>query len=177
MEKNELLSVLKERFEAHAERHSGLSWHDAAAKIEANEALFHALQRMEETGGEPDVMLFPDGEWYFTDFSRETPKGRTSLCYDNEARLSRAKDSPVSSACEMAEEIGGTILNEEEYLALQKFGPFDTKSSSWILTPDVTRVQGGALFGEQRYKRVFFFHNGVQSYYAARGFRVKVKLD
>lgn len=177
MEKIQLMSILKERFEAYTERHSGMSWNDVVAKIEANESLYHALEQMEETGGEPDLMLFPDGKWYFTDFSKESPQGRTKLCYDKAARLSRPKDPPRSSACEMAVEIGGTILNEEEYLELQKFGPFDTRTSSWILTPDVTRSQGGALFGEQRYKRVFFFHNGVQSYYANRGFRVKVPLE
>ena len=173
-----LLQTLQHRFEQHPSRHAGIAWDDVLARIERNPAAVLALQRMEETGGEPDVIGRDagSGQLLVCDCSPESPGGRRSLCYDRAARDARKENRPASSALEMAAGIGIELLDEGQYRHLQSLGCFDQKTSSWILTPADVRGRGGALFCEQRYGRVFTFHNGVQSYYAARGFRGLMKL-
>lgn len=173
-----LLSLLKTRFEKNLQRHQGLEWAKVHAKLEANPEKLWSLNEMEESGGEPDVVDFDQtrGEYVFYDCSTESPKGRRSLCYDHEALESRKEYKPENSAIEMASEMGIELLSEEQYRALQQLGNFDAKTSSWILTPPELRKLGGAIFGDYRFGRVFVYHNGAESYYAARGFRGSLRV-
>lgn len=172
-QRDALLRTLRERFEANMKRHEGLEWADVQAKLEENEAKLRSLAEMERTGGEPDVVGYDEatGEFIFFDCSPESPTGRRSVCYDRAGLESRKAHRPENTAMDMAAEMGIELLTEEEYLYLQQFGPFDQKTSSWLKTPPEMRKRGGALFGDYRYGRVFFYHNGAQSYYGARGFR------
>lgn len=168
-----LLKGLKTRFEANMTRHPGLEWEAVQAKLEAHPRKLWSLNEMERTGGEPDLIgQDPEsGEYLFCDCSAESPKGRRSACYDREALLSRKDHPPEHNALDLAEAMGLELLNEAQYRALQQLGSFDTKTSSWLKTPEAIRKLGGALFGDCRYAHVFVYHNGAQSYYAARGFR------
>ena len=174
----ELLKNLKARFEKNMNRHKGLEWSKVQSKLEANTQKLWSLNEMESTGGEPDVLGFDNksGEYMFYDCSVETPKGRRSICYDREALESRKEHKPKDNAMDMAAAMGIEVLTEEQYRALQKFGNFDTKTSSWIQTPADIRKRGGALFCDRRYDHVFVYHNGAESYYAARGFRGLLKV-
>ena len=169
----ELLKMLKNRFEANPYRHQGLEWADVEKRLAANPGKLWALNEMERTGGEPDVLELDrsSGEYVFFDCSAESPVGRRNVCYDREALEARKQNKPKDSAMGMAEKMGIDILNEEEYRRLQKTGRFDTKTSSWIKTPAEIRKLGGALFCDRRYDTVFVYHNGADSYYGARGFR------
>ena len=177
-QKELLLDVLKKRFEINRERHPNIEWKDVQEKLEKNQGKLWSLHLMEETGGEPDVISIDEktGEFIFCDCSPESPKGRRSLCYDPEALRSRKEHKPRNSAVGMADGMGITLLNEEQYRELQQLGDFDIKSSSWIVVPDEIRERGGALFGDSRYGRTFIYHNGAESYYAARGFRGMLKV-
>src|SRR3954469_10508472 len=169
----ELLSVLKTRFEKNMNRHNGLEWANVQAKLEANTEKVWSLKEMESTGGEPDVVGQDNktGEYIFYDCSLESPKGRRSLCYDREALESRKEHKPENNAIDMAAAIGIELLTEEQYRELQKLGNFDLKTSSWVKTPAEIRKLGGAIFCDRRYNTVFVYHNGAESYYAARAFR------
>ena len=175
---NELLNTLKARFEKNMNRHKGIEWAKVHAKLEANPEKLWSLDDMETTGGEPDVVGFDKktGEYIFYDCSTESPAGRRSLCYDRKALDSRKEHKPKNSALDMANEIGIELLTEEEYRELQKLGKFDAKTSSWIKTPDDVRDLGGALFCDFRFGKVFVYHNGAESYYAARGFRGSLRV-
>jgi hypothetical protein len=175
---DELLQTLKTRFNKNMQRHKGLDWDKVQTKLESNNEKMWSLFQMEETGGEPDVVDHDKktGEYIFYDCSPESPKGRRSICYDHEALESRKEHKPADSAKEMANDIGIEVLNEEEYKFLQQLGNFDTKTSSWIITPVNIRKLGGALFGDYRYGTVFIYHNGAESYYAARGFRGSLRV-
>ncbi|MCT4786288.1 DUF4256 domain-containing protein [Exiguobacterium aestuarii] len=168
---SELLIILKVRFEDHPERHENVSWSGISTKIETAEEKLLSLFRMEQTGGEPDVIRLPNGDLAFCDCSVESPSGRRSLCYDEPALEARKKNKPVGSAVALSEQMGITLLDEETYRHLQTLGAFDLKTSSWIHTPDTIRQKGGALFCDRRYDHTFVYHNGADSYYAARGFR------
>ncbi|HWZ13890.1 MAG TPA: DUF4256 domain-containing protein [Mucilaginibacter sp.] len=172
-QREELLSVLKARFEKNMNRHKGLEWVKVQAKLEANTNKLWSLSEMERTGGEPDVVGHDKntGEYIFYDCSAESPKGRRSLCYDRAAHEARKEFKPEDSAVDMAAFIGVELLSEEQYRELQKLGNFDLKTSSWIKTPADIRKLGGAVFCDRRYNTVFVYHNGAESYYAARGFR------
>lgn len=174
----DLLATLKERFDKNTNRHKGIVWAQVQAKLEANPKKLWVLNEMEITGGEPDVIGFDEksGEYIFYDCAAETPKGRRSLCYDHEALAARKEHKPLNSAINMAAEMGIEILTEEEYRELQKFGKFDTKTSSWIKTPAEIRKLGGSLFCDYRYGTVFVYHNGAESYYAARAFRGSLRV-
>ena len=174
----ELLLILKTRFEKNMPRHQGLDWANVQAKIEANPEKLWSLNEMEETGGEPDVVGHDTktGEYLFYDCVTESPKGRRSVCYDHEALESRKEYKPGNSAVGMAADMGITLLTEEEYRTLQSLGHFDSKTSSWLATPPEIRKLGGAIFGDYRFGRVFVYHNGAESYYAARGFRGSLKV-
>lgn len=168
-----ILQTLKTRFEENTSRHPGLEWARVLKKVEAHPERLWSLNEMERTGGEPDVVVSdekPD-EFSFYDCSPETPDGRRSVCYDHEGLESRKEHRPVTSAVDMAAAMGIELLTEEQYRELQKHGPFDTKTSSWLTTPADIRKLGGAIFGDYRYGKVFVYHNGAQSYYGARGFR------
>ena len=156
----------------------GLSWEEVKARLEASPEKLWSLQQMEETGGEPDVVIFDkkSKQLLFIDCSKETPKGRRSLCYDQEALNSRKEHKPKNSALNLAAEMGIELLSEEQYRELQQLGDFDLKTSSWLQTPASVRELGGAIFGDRRYDRVFIYHNGAQSYYAVRGFRGVLKI-
>ncbi len=169
----ELLSTLKARFAKNMNRHKGLEWANVQAKLEANADKLWSLSEMERTGGEPDVVGHDkkSGEYIFYDCSAESPKDRRSACYDREALDSRKENKPKNNAIDMAAAIGVELLTEEQYRELQKLGEFDTKTSSWVKTPAAIRKLGGALFCDRRYDTVFVYHNGAESYYAARGFR------
>lgn len=171
--KKELLSILKSRFEKNMNRHKGMDWLAVEKKLEAQPEKLWSLNEMDQTGGEPDVIGFDkkSGEFIFCDCSAESPAGRRSYCYDHQALDARKEFKPENSAVNSASEMGIELLSEEQYRELQKLGKFDTKTSSWLLTPDPIRKLGGAIFGDFRYGQVFIYHNGVQSYYAARGFR------
>ena len=180
-----LLKTLKTRFEKNMNRHKGNKWADVEAKLEASQSGKQAnmeklwsLNEMETSGGEPDVVGFDKktGEYIFYDCSAESPNGRRSICYDDEALQARKEHKPKNSAIEMAAEIGIKILTEEQYRELQELGAFDLKTSSWIQTPAEIRERGGALFCDRRYDHVFVYHNGADSYYAARGFRASLKI-
>lgn len=176
--REELLNILKTRFEKNMNRHKGLEWAKVLAKLEANPDKLWSLDKMEETEGEPDVVGFDEktGEYLFYDCSAESPKGRRSICYDRKALDSRKEHKPADSAMDVAAAIGIELLTEAQYRELQQLGKFDTKTSSWILTPDAIRSLGGALFCDRRYEHVFVYHNGAESYYAARGFRGSLRL-
>lgn len=176
-DKTGFLKVLQERFNANMHRHEGLTWEEVEAKLAGNTKALESLYKMEETGGEPDVVLLDEGVITFYDCAPETPLGRRSLCYDQTALEARKKNKPEGSALGMAEEMGVHVLDEAEYARVQAVFPFDQKTSSWITTPEPIRELGGALFGDRRYNRVFIYHNGAESYYAARGFRAKLELD
>ena len=172
-QREELLRALKARFEKNMNRHKGLEWAKVQAKLEANAEKLWSLNEMERTGGEPDVVGHDKktGEYIFFDCSAESPKGRTSVCYDREALDSRKEHKPKNSAMDMAAAMGIELLTEEQYRELQKLGDFDTKTSSWVKTPADIRKLGGALFCDRRFGRVFVYHNGAESYYSARAFR------
>jgi hypothetical protein len=172
-QREELLTTLKARFEKNMNRHQGLDWSKVRARLEATSEKLWSLNEMERTGGEPDIVGQDKntGEYAFYDCSPESPKGRTSLCYDREALDSRKAHKPKSSAMDMAAAMGAELLTEEQYQELQKLGAFDTKSSSWLKTPGDIRKLGGAIFGDRRFGRVFVYHKGAQSYYSGRGFR------
>ncbi|MEI6784762.1 MAG: DUF4256 domain-containing protein [Verrucomicrobiota bacterium] len=172
-QREELLTTLKARFEKNTNRHQGLEWAKVRARLETNAEKLWALSEMERTGGEPDVVGQDQqtGAYVVYDCSPESPKGRTSLCYDREALDSRKEHKPKSSAMDMAAAMGAELLTEEQYQELQRLGNFDTKSSSWLKTPDDIRKLGGAIFGDRRFGRVFVYHNGAESYYSGRGFR------
>ncbi|HEX6916309.1 MAG TPA: DUF4256 domain-containing protein [Chitinophagaceae bacterium] len=168
-----LLKSLQHRFDNNPHRHKGIKWQDVLAKLEGNNKKLAVLAMMEASGGEPDIIGYDQksGEYIFCDCSAETPKGRRSLCYDEEALASRKEHKPKSSAVEMAAEMGVELISEEAYLGLQQIEDFDLKTSSWLLTPPGIREKGGAIFGDKRFGRTFIYHNGAESYYAARGFR------
>src|SRR6266567_3806668 len=174
----ELLGALKVRFEKNMNRHKGLEWAEVQAKLEANTEKLWSLKEMERTGGEPDVVGYDKktDEYIFFDCSAETPRDRTSVCYDREGLESRKEHRPKTTAMDMAAAMGIELLTEEEYLELQKLGDFDTKTSSWVKTPAAIRKLGGALYCDRRYDRVFVGHNGAQSYYAARAFRGSLRV-
>ncbi|ALI98657.1 DUF4256 domain-containing protein [Rufibacter tibetensis] len=173
-----MLSLLKARFEKNVNRHRGLAWADVQAKLEANPEKLWSLQEMDKTGGEPDVVGYDDktGEYLFYDCSAESPKGRRSVCYDKEALEARKENKPKNSATALAADMGISLLTEEEYRNLQEFGKYDTKTSSWVHTPAAIRKLGGAIFCDRRYGHVFLYHNGADSYYAARGFRGSLRV-
>lgn len=177
-QQSELLNTLKLRFEQNMSRHQNLDWNKIQSKLESNPDKLLILLKMEETEGEPDVIGYDQNsdEYIFCDCSPESPKGRRSLCYDREALNSRKEHKPKNSALDLANEIGIEILNEQQYRDLQKLGKFDTKTSSWIKTPENIRKLGGALFCDFRFETVFTYHNGAESYYAARGFRGILKI-
>lgn len=177
-QRKELLSTLKARFEKNMNRHKDLHWSKIQAKLEANPKKLWSLSEMERTGGEPDVVGYnkSNGQYIFYDCSAESPKGRRSLCYDREALYTRKEHRPENSAIDMANDMGIELLSEEQYRELQKLGNFDTKTSSWVKTPFDIRKLGGALFCDRRYDTVFTYHNGAESYYAARGFRGAVQV-
>ncbi len=178
-EREELLNTLKARFEQNRiPSKAGLEWAKVQAKLEANTEKLWSLYAMESTGGEPDVVGYDDktGEYIFFDCSAESPKGRRSLCFDHEALESRKEHQPENSATEMAADMGIELLSEQQYRTLQELGHFDTKTSSWITTPADIRKRGGALFADYRYGHVFVYHNGAASYYAARGFRGRLRV-
>jgi hypothetical protein len=177
-QREELLVTLSVRFEKNMNRHKGLDWANVKAKLEASNDELWSLNQMEETGGEPDVVAHDKktGEYIFYDCSAESPKGRRSICYDHEALESRKEHKPENSATEMAADMGIELLSEEQYRSLQKFGRFDTKTSSWVKTPAEIRKLGGALFCDCRYDTIFVYHNGAESYYAARGFRGMLRV-
>ncbi|HWA29359.1 MAG TPA: DUF4256 domain-containing protein [Lacunisphaera sp.] len=170
---DELLATLQARFEKHPQRHPGLAWAKVKSRLEGNAAKLWSLAEMERTGGEPDVIGLDGktGELLFVDCAAQSPEARTSLCYDRAALDGRKKFPPKGCATELAEAIGVEMLTEEQYRALQQFGEFDTKSSSWLQTPPEVRMLGGAIFGDRRFNRVFIYHNGADSYYGGRGFR------
>ena len=175
---DELLNILKIRFEQNMNRHSDLAWVDVLAKLESAPEKLWSLDEMELTGGEPDVVGHDEntGDYIFYDCSAESPKGRRRICYDREALDARKANKPENNAAEMAADMGVELLTEEEYRALQQLGNFDTKTSSWLRTPSTIRKLGGALFGDRRFGRVFVYHNGAESYYAGRGFRGTLRV-
>ena len=175
---DKLLKALKARFEKNMNRHQGIEWAKVQARLEANTGKLWSLNEMERTGGEPDVIGRDNktGEYIFCDCSAESPNGRRSLCYDREALDSRKENKPEGDAVDMACAIGIELLTEDQYRALQKLGKFDTKTSSWVKTPSEIRKLGGALFCDRRYDTVFVYHNGAESYYAARGFRCSLRV-
>ena len=175
---NELLSVLKARFAKNLNRHKGVEWEGVDVKLRAAKGKLWSLGEMERTGGEPDVIAYDKktGEYVFCDCSAESPKGRRSLCYDRESLDARKEFKPESAAVEMAAGMGIELLTEEQYRALQELGEFDTKTSSWLLTPPEIRKLGGAIFADRRYNHVFTYHNGASSYYAVRGFRGSLRV-
>ncbi|WP_211655646.1 DUF4256 domain-containing protein [Planococcus alpniumensis] len=173
-----LLDTLKQRFEQHEERHEKMGWDNILLKLNENPEKLSVLHQMEETGGEPDVIGYEaeSGMFLFCDCSKESPAGRRSLCYDRTALESRKKNKPESSAVDRANEMGIELLTEDQYRLLQTLGEFDLKTSSWLETPQEIRERGGAIFGDCRYGQVFVYHNGADSYYAARGFRGILKV-
>ena len=177
-QQKELLKALKARFEKNMNHHKGLEWAKVQAKLEANAEKLWSLHEMERTGGEPDVVGQDrkTGEYIFYDCSAESPKDRRSVCYDREALDSRKENKPADSAMDMAAAMGVELLTEEQYRDLQKLGNFDTKTSSWVKTPSHIRKLGGAIFCDRRYNTVFMYHNGAESYYAARGFRGSLRI-
>ena len=177
-QREELFRVLKARFEKNMDRHEGIDWVKVQEKLEANAEKLWSLNEMETTGGEPDVVGHDEknDEYIFYDCSAESPKGRRSVCYDRKALEARKKHKPEISAMDMAAAMGIEILTEDEYRELQKLGHFDMKTSSWVQTPDHIRKLGGAIFCDRRYDTVFMYHNGADSYYAARGFRGSLRV-
>lgn len=174
----EFLGMLKARFDSHPQRHAGARWADVEARLRASPEKAAALFAMEQTGGEPDVVRYDKktGVYVFMDCAPESPAGRRSTCYDRAGLVSRKAHAPKTSAIDLAAEMGVELLSEADYRLLQSVGTFDTKTSSWLKTPDSIRALGGALFGDFRYGQVFVYHNGAQSYYAARGFRALLRV-
>lgn len=177
-QQEELIKILKSRFEKNPTRHEKIKWEDVRKKLESNPEKLWTLSEMERTEGEPDIVSYDKktDEYLFFDCSAESPKGRRSLCYDRKALDSRKENKPANSAIDLANEMGIEILNEEQYRELQSLGNFDLKTSSWVKTPDDIRKLGGAIFCDKRYNTVFLYHNGAESYYAARGFRGVLKV-
>lgn len=177
-QRDALLKTLKARFEAHMHRHAGLEWSAVQARLLSNRAKLWSLNEMEQSGGEPDVVGIDKttGAYIFVDCSAESPKGRRSVCYDREALDARKEHKPKSTAVEMANAIGAILLTVDDYRQLQELGQFDTTTSSWVQTPSSIRKLGGALFCDRRYETVFVYHNGAESYYAARGFRCSLRI-
>lgn len=177
-QREEILRVLKTRFEKNMNRHKGFDWTKIQTKLETNTKKLWSLMEMERTGGEPDVVGYDQktGEYIFYDCSPESPKGRRNLCYDRKALEARKEFKPKDTAVDMADSIGIDLLTEEQYRELQKLGEFDIKTSSWLKTPSEIRKLGGALFADRRYDHVFVFHNGADSYYAVRGFRGTLRV-
>ncbi len=177
-DRDELLKELKTRFDKNMSRHKGLDWADVQAKLDADPKKLWSLSEMERTGGEPDVVGFDkaSGEYIFCDCSAESPKGRRSLCYDRRAWESRKEHKPENDAVGLAAAMGIELLTEDEYRGLQELGEFDLKTSSWVRTPPEVRDLGGAIFCDKRFGRVFTYHNGAESYYAARGFRGSLRV-
>ncbi|CAM4254768.1 MAG: DUF4256 domain-containing protein [Paenibacillus macerans] len=177
-QREELLGTLKSRFEKNMSRHNGLEWANVQLKLEANVEKLWSLNEMERTGGEPDVVGHDKetDEYIFYDCSAESPKGRRSVCYDREALESRKEHKPENNAIDMAAAMGIELLTEEQYREMQELGKFDTKTSSWVKTPANIRKLGGAIFCDRRYETVFVYHNGAESYYAARGFRGSLRV-
>lgn len=177
-QQEELIKILKTRFEKNLKRHENIKWENVQKKLESNPEKLRSLNEMERTDGEPDVVGYDKktDEYHFADCSAESPKSRRSLCYDRDALNSRKEHKPVNSAIDLANEIGIEILNEEQYRELQTLGNFDLKTSSWVKTPDDIQKLGGAIFCDRRYNNVFLYHNGAESYYAARGFRGVLKV-
>lgn len=175
---HQLLQILEDRFESNINRHPNLKWANILNKLNKNPKKLESLLQMEESGGEPDVVGFDDksGEYLFYDCSEESPKGRRSLCYDKEALDKRKENKPKNNAIDAAKSMGIEILSEEEYRQLQKLGTFDNKTSTWLKTPKNIRKLGGAIFADFRYDTIFIYHNGAESYYAARGFRGVLKV-
>lgn len=170
-QRDNLLKILKTRFEKNMNRHNDLEWNNVQARLENNPEKLWSLNEMERTVGEPDVVGYDTDEYIFYDCSAESPKGRRSICYDREAMDSRKEHKPENNAMDMAYDMGIELLTEEQYRELQKLGKFDTKTSSWVKTPEKIRKLGGAIFCDRRYDTVFVYHNGAESYYGARGFR------
>jgi hypothetical protein len=177
-ERQELLKILGTRFEKNMKRHKGLEWATVRARLEEHPEKLWSLSEMESSGGEPDVVGLDkkSGEYVFFDCSDESPKGRRSLCYDREALDKRKVNKPKSSVMDLVAEMGVDLLDEDQYRELQKLGEFDSKTSSWIKTPEAIRKHGGAIFGDRRYHHIFIYHNGADSYYAARGFRASLRV-
>lgn len=177
-DRDELIKTLKHRFEKNMRRHAGIDWDAVQARLEANPGKLESLQEMEGTGGEPDVVGRDEetGDFIFCDCSPESPAGRRSLCYDREALDARKKNKPDGNAIEMASSMGIEMLTEQQYRELQSLGEFDRKTSSWVRTPESIRNLGGAIFCDRRYDSVFVYHNGAESYYAARGFRGRLNV-
>jgi hypothetical protein len=177
-QREELLGVLRARFESNLNRHQGLAWAEVQARLEANTESLRSLIEMERTEGEPDVVGYDKktGEYVFYDCSAESPRGRRSLCYDREALDARKEHKPKDNAIDVAAAMGVELLTEEQYRELQRLGRFDTKTSSWVKTPPEIRRLGGAIFCDRRYDHVFVYHNGAESYYAARGFRASLRV-
>lgn len=174
----ELINLLQVRFVNNMQRHQGLDWAEVHARLEANSPIMWSLYEMERTGGEPDVIGYDEetGEIFFFDCSAESPAGRRNVCYDHEALESRKEHKPQNSASDMAEAMGIELLTEQQYRTLQQLGEFDTRTSSWIKTPDDIRQLGGALFADRRYGHVFVYHNSASSYYGVRGFRGMIRV-
>jgi hypothetical protein len=172
---NDALRILNERFLANPDRHASLDWSTVLAYMDTHPRVLDTLERMEDSGGEPDIIQY-QGTWILVDLANESPLGRRSLCYDKDARVNRKKVPPASSAWEQAHEMGVQLVDEGMYHTLQQITPLDTKTSSWLDTPEAIRARGGALFGDCRYGRSFVYHNGADSYYGARGFRGYVRL-
>jgi len=177
-QREELLKALKARFEKNMNRHPGLEWANVQARLEANPGKLWSLHQMEQTGGEPDAIGrdAETSEYVFYDCSAESPSGRRNVCYDREALEARKEFKPKDTALDMADAMGIEVLTEEQYRVLQKLGKFDTKTSSWLLTPAEIRKLGGAIFGDRRYEHIFVYHNGADSYYGARGFRGSLRV-
>jgi hypothetical protein len=175
-QREKLLQTLQARFEGQMQRHAGIAWADVQARLDSHPAALAALQQMESSGGEPDVIAVENGRVVFFDCSLQSPAGRRSACYDAEALATRKENKPANNALDMAAAIGIELLTEAQYRQLQQLGDFDTTTSSWIETPPDMRALGGALFCDRRYGRVFTYHNGAQSYYAARGFRGSLRV-
>ena len=177
-QQDELLGILKARFEKNITRHKDIKWADVYARLQANAGKLWSVNEMEVSGGEPDVIGYDEktGEYLFADCAAESPKGRRSLCYDYAAWQERKEHRPESNAMDIAAEMGIQILTEDEYRSLQQLGKFDLKTSSWVATPETIRKHGGAIFCDRRYDHVFTYHNGASSYYAARGFRGMLKV-
>ncbi len=178
MAMNALIDTLQARFDKNAQRHAGIAWPQVQARLEASKAALHALGEMERTGGEPDVIGHDpaSGQFLFCDCSVQSPAGRRSLCYDRQALDARKANKPHGCALDLAAAMGVELLTEQRYRELQRLGEFDTGTSSWVATPEAVRALGGALFGDRRYGQVFVYHNGAESYYAARGFRALLRV-
>ena len=175
-DEQDFLKILEKRFFEKSHRHENLKWETVSAILEKNKSALFIISEMENSGGEPDAFVFENNELCYVDFAKESPKQRRSLCYDDEALQARKKFPPENSAMQLAVEIGIEVINEEEYHQIQKVEILDTKTSSWLKSPVEIREKGGAIFGDFRFGRVFIYHNGADSYYAARGFRGKLKL-